>query len=366
MSHKTSAAKKLLSVAGGALRATSDAHAAGSSGRDDDDGRRRRDRNCRSGSGDGGGASCPAVSRQLPEEFDLFAHRMQADDWADTHARSQPAMAALMRQRICGRASALWLGDWGGAAGTAAREAAAAAVAGKLFCFVLYNIPDRDCGLYSKGGAGGAAQYLAWVRGIADAVGRTGARGIFVVEPDALAHTVAMSDGAARARKETLAKACRELRRKCPAAYIYLDVGHPRWHPPGCILGVLQDMAVWGDVDGLAINVSNSCTTQVCYEYGMRVTTGLRENVGFVIDTSRNGAGPPPATGEAQWANPPSLRLGTCGSTKYAREKRLSSRLHAVLWIKAPGESDGAVNGAPPAGHLWPTGVKRLLGDPSL
>jgi endoglucanase len=50
---------------------------------------------------------------------------------------------------------------------------------------VLYNIPGRDCGSYSAGGAENTAAYEAWINAIAVAIGNQ--KAVIVLEPDSLA-----------------------------------------------------------------------------------------------------------------------------------------------------------------------------------
>jgi endoglucanase len=50
---------------------------------------------------------------------------------------------------------------------------------------VLYNIPGRDCGSYSAGGAENTADYETWIDAIAGAIGRQ--KVVIILEPDALA-----------------------------------------------------------------------------------------------------------------------------------------------------------------------------------
>ena len=51
--------------------------------------------------------------------------------------------------------------------------------------FVLYNIPGRDCGSYSAGGAENTADYETWIDAITAALGSQ--KAVIVLEPDALA-----------------------------------------------------------------------------------------------------------------------------------------------------------------------------------
>src|SRR5580704_3568296 len=50
---------------------------------------------------------------------------------------------------------------------------------------VLYNIPGRDCGSYSAGGAEDTADYETWIDAIAAAIGNQ--KVVIILEPDALA-----------------------------------------------------------------------------------------------------------------------------------------------------------------------------------
>jgi endoglucanase len=52
--------------------------------------------------------------------------------------------------------------------------------------FVLYNIPGRDCGSYSAGGAQNTADYETWIDAVAEAIGSQ--KVVIVLEPDALAN----------------------------------------------------------------------------------------------------------------------------------------------------------------------------------
>jgi endoglucanase len=56
---------------------------------------------------------------------------------------------------------------------------------GAVPVLVLYDIPGRDCGSYSAGGAENTAEYEAWVDAIAAAIGSQ--KVVIVLEPDSLA-----------------------------------------------------------------------------------------------------------------------------------------------------------------------------------
>ena len=53
---------------------------------------------------------------------------------------------------------------------------------------VAYNIPNRDCGQYSSGGAEDEDAYRSFVQQMADGIG--GTKSVVILEPDALAQTL--------------------------------------------------------------------------------------------------------------------------------------------------------------------------------
>src|SRR5439155_100801 len=124
-----------------------------------------------------------------------------------------------------------------------------------------------------------------------------------------------------------------------------LAAGNAAWQPAGVMAARLRSAGI-GAARGFALNVSNFRSTADSEAYGLAVSAALGGGVPFVIDTSRNGAGPAPGN---VWCNPPGRGLGTPPTTDTGRPL-----VDAYLWVKAPGESDGACNGGPPAGTWWP------------
>lgn len=76
---------------------------------------------------------------------------------------------------------------------------------------------------------------------------------------------------------------------------------------------------------------------------------GTEEGTHFVINTSRNGLGPWLADDPETWCNPPGRALGETPTVETA-----DPLVDAYLWIKRPGESNGACRGAPEAGMWYP------------
>ncbi len=242
----------------------------------------------------------------------------------------------VLLERIATRPQAAWIGDWTEA--SAAREQVAALTgaaheAGEVAVLVVYAIPGRDCGLHSAGGVE-QSEYATWIDTVASGiVGEP----IVVLEPDALAQLGAC-DGQGD-RVGLLAYAARSLHEA--GARVYLDAGHSGWHP---VAETARRLALVGTehLAGFALNTSNYQTTADERAYGEQVsaaTGGLR----FVVDTSRNGNG-----SNGEWCNPRGRALG-----EPPRLVDDGTALDALLWVKSPGESDGACNGGPQAGAWW-------------
>ena len=94
---------------------------------------------------------------------------------------------------------------------------------------------------------------------------------------------------------------------------------------------------------GFSVNVAAFETTARAVAYG-RAISRRTGGAHFVIDTSRNGAGPAgPATG----ATPPAAPSASFPTTQTG-----DPLVDAFLWVKRPGESDGTCNGGPARRHL--------------
>ncbi|RII15720.1 Endoglucanase A precursor [Streptomyces sp. YIM 130001] len=253
--------------------------------------------------------------------------------------------AELIR-RIADQPTAVWpAGDDPGPAIKAAREGAAKN--GRTAVLVAYNIPHRDCGQHSAGGATSEEFYRQWIGAFADNI--EDAKAMVILEPDALPH---VADGCTPAedhdqRFRLMAEAVERLKKQ-PGVKVYLDAGNPAWiNDPGKLAQPLWQSGL-AKADGFALNVSNFQQDEANKEYGRRLSK-LVGDKHFVIDTSRNGNGPlSGAPGEA-WCNPPGRALGTRPTTDTG-----DPLVDAYLWIKRPGESDGACRGGPQAGRWWP------------
>lgn len=279
----------------------------------------------------------------------------QAAAWRAT----RPADAAQM-ERLAKLPTARWIGDVEDFTELTKYFSEVKAL-DKTAVVVLYNIPGRDCGLYSAGGAETVKAYKSFVDGVAGAMGD--ASGIVIIEPDALAQLEETGpDGKAcltpekkAQRNDMLSYAVTTLKAS-PERFVYLDAGNSAW---GIDAGVMADRLKAAGVesaDGFSLNVSNFRSSDDTTAYGNMLADKL-PGKGYVVDTSRNGLGhftnqDRPGFG---WCNPPGRALGHYPTVTTGRD-----RVDAFLYIKIPGESDGMdadplkCFGGPPAGQWNP------------
>ena len=275
-----------------------------------------------------------------------------------------------------------------------------AAHARRLPVLVAYNIPYRDCALYSAGGAADASAYLAWIRGFAAGVGDRQA--IVILEPDGLGvipwhRTLAGEleacrpegqDESAARRRYAMLSAAVDIFAALPNVLTYLDGTGSSWLAPGEIAARLIRANV-ARTAGFFLNVSNFESDDRVVPYARWVSdcvalvtggrlapqdcpsqhrpanfhdsstwrrtdlayarlfrqTGMRRDprrqLHAVIDTSRNGRGswhaPAGRYRDAEtWCNPPGRGLG-----RQPTPNSGEPLIDAFLWIKIPGESDG-------------------------
>ena len=231
-----------------------------------------------------------------------------------------------------------------------------ATATGTTAVIVLYNIPHRDGGQYSAGGAKDAATYRAWVDKIAAKVAST--QTYFIVEPDGVA--MGMDAALQTERWSLLTYAVNKLG-TLPNAKVYLDGGTPGWKTPAQMAPRLRSAGV-ASADGIAVNTSNFRFTSENVTYANAIVAALGGGKGIVIDTSRNGNGryTGPAITEP-WCNPPGRGLG-----QHPTSSTGVAGIDAYLWIKRPGGSDGACRGNPPAGDYMPEYALQMIRDTQL
>jgi endoglucanase len=227
-------------------------------------------------------------------------------------------------------------------AGAVAKYTGAAQAAGSMPVLALYAIPHRDCGSFAAGGFATAAAYRAWIDGIASGLGASPAA--IILEPDALDMADCLSPDQRQERFGLVRYAVETLTHD-PAAAVYIDAGHSRWLSADEIAARLNQVGV-DHARGFSLNTSNFYATDEEIGYGEAVSA-LTNGAHYVIDTSRNGAGPAPDA-PLNWCNPGGRALGAPPTAATA-----GAHADAYLWIKRPGDSDGACGrGEPGPGHF--------------
>lgn len=277
--------------------------------------------------------------------------------WVEAHPTDQ--RAGTIRTRIADRTTVKWFGGWNtDVRADVDRYVGAAAAAGQLPTLVAYNIPGRDCGGASGGGAEDARAYKEWMDRFIAGIARRPA--IVILEPDAVAQADVEQNCLTAERREArfdmLWYANQHLDAQGPHVRTYLDAGNATWTlgagraddpaDGGIGLSDMADMLGRSGIflaDGVAVNVSHYHSTDVSNDYGRRLAARVEERLGtdttWVVDTSRNGNGAYTVPGDESsglvgFCNPPLRRLGPSsqvgeGGAAY------------YLWIKNPGDSDG-------------------------
>lgn len=344
-------------------------------------------------------ATSAAGSYEMPRGAGIFVDPHSTTKLAAAGLEGRAGRDALLLSRI---ASASWF-----TSGTPEIVEAKvrdlvdrATAAGQIPVLVAYNIPYRDCALYSAGGARDGAAYLAWMKGFASGIGER--RAIVILEPDGLGiipwhrtldgtvehcQPAGQDSRAADARYEQLRGAVAILA-DLPDVRLYLDGTGSSWLAPGEAANRLIKADV-ARTAGFFLNVSNfesdtrvvpyarwvsdcialvtrggidprDCPSQYAPADFKDDTTwgatdaaydGLFEKAGVrrdpvsqkhaVIDTSRNGRGSwHPPVGKyldaEVWCNPPDRGLGRRPALETG-----NPYVDSFLWIKIPGESDG-------------------------
>lgn len=288
----------------------------------------------------------PAPVMRLVDESNPLAGRpfyVDPISSAMVAAKNNPSSPEL--RTIANTPSSFWLDEAfsaGRVAGTVSRYAGAAQAAGAMPIFTLYAIPHRDCGSYMAGGFGSADSYRGWVDAVAAGLGSMPAA--IILEPDALAMAGCLSADQQQERFGLMSYAVDALTRD-PAAVVYVDAGHSRWTSADVMASRLEQAGI-AKARGFSLNTANFYTTDEEIGYGEAIS-GMTGGAHYVIDTSRNGAGP--ASGVAlDWCNPPGRALGAAPTTATA-----GAHADAYLWVKRPGESDGSCNaGDAPGGRF--------------
>ncbi|GAB7046798.1 glycoside hydrolase family 9 protein [Catenuloplanes indicus] len=262
-------------------------------------------------------------------------------------ANPNDSRIAAIRTNLASKPGARWFGDWSGdvrAATDAYVDGATAA--GKVPILVAYNIPKRDCDGQSAGGAANAAAYRTWITEFA--AGVAGRPAIVVLEPDAVTQIDCLSQTQITERYGLVSHAINAFSGQ---AWTYLDAGNAGWIAADEMATRLTAAGI-ANAHGFAVNTANFWPTADSTTYANAINAGLTTAKPFVIDTSRNGNGH-----KGDWCNPAGVKLGDTSRVN-------ASGAEMLLWLKVPGDSDGADCGriqGLPAGTFSPDYAMWLI-----
>jgi endoglucanase len=262
-------------------------------------------------------------------------------------ARGATTEAAAART-IAAQPVAIWLSGYYSNSELVAlinRNIVAAEKLGTTPVFVTYNIPGRDCGSYSAGGAKTDAEYLRWNQLVADTL--RGHRAVVLVEPDSLGHLSTCPEQIPT-REATLKSAVTAFYNASIPAY--LDGGNSNWVKAPVMAERLRASGI-SKARGFYTNVANYRTEAQEKAYAENLSKLSGDNVHYIIDNSRNGTG-----WKGTWCNAPGSGLG-----RTPRVALNGTKIDAFLWVKTPGASDGPCNGGPGPGKWYGTYAVDLV-----
>ncbi|MEU6861023.1 glycoside hydrolase family 6 protein [Glycomyces sp. NPDC046736] len=275
----------------------------------------------------GAGAQDAAQSQALWTNPDTQAARWVSLNPGDSRA-------AVIDERIAQTPAGNWFTQHNPSTiqGQVAEVVAAAAADNAAPILVVYNIPNRDCGGHSGGGAPSHQAYREWVD--AFAAGLSGPAYI-VLEPDTLPHNCS-NETERQEINQSLTHAVQAIKNADSQAKVYIDIGHSAWLAPATAAQRLQDAGVQY-ADGFALNTSNYRTSEESAGYAQQIQGIIGSDKRAVIDTSRNGNGPL----GSEWCDPEGRAIGNYPTTSTG-----NSAVDAYLWVKLPGEADGCAGSA--------------------
>ena len=247
--------------------------------------------------GAGTAASSGVGSRPLPAGTKFYVDPAgDAAKQAIADVKKHDPHGALAMAKLASWPEAQWFTDGTPAQVTASvhRLVRAAAAQRQVPVLVAYNVPLRDCGLYSSGGAQSDADYRAWIDAMVAGLGA--GRSVVIVEPDGLANLPSdcgpdtdPSGALSAGRIADLNYAVTRLETN-PGASVYLDAGNSAWRSVGDIAARLIQAGV-ARSQGFSLNVSNTWPTSANNHYGSWVA----QCIWFAT------AGPDWAAGHPEW-----------------------------------------------------------------
>lgn len=255
--------------------------------------------------------------------------------------------------RIAGTAQARWVGDW--MVNTRVSDIArnlysAADETDRIPLIALSGDPGAECGIVDAAAA--AAEYRALVEAVVETLPDYEVDAWFILEPGAIS-SLGNCDGQGD-RIAMLNDAITIL--ADAGATVYVDAGSSR----GIDAATAADRLAQLDLDrvaGIAIGTGSYDPLDVEVPRGDEILALLKDagfdDLGYVVDTSRNGAG----TVVDETCNPEGQAIG--------KAPRLvgEGNLDAYVWVKRPGESDGTCRVGIEEGQFAPSLAVELASN---
>ena len=218
-----------------------------------------------------------------------------------------------------------------------------AQAAGKKGLIAIYDIPSRDLGNFSKGGAGSGDAYLAHIKETAQAIGNRKAD--VILEPDALSDSSRMDPAAGSARRQLMHQAVDILTAQ-PNTTVSIAAGGPGWAAPAQVADMLIESGV-GKTRNFSVGESSFTPTNQLMAYGDAVVAELEKRgvtgVHYSVETGRNGV-EGNASGVASWAEMDGAASGTRPTLDQAVIN--NPNVSQFNWVKTPWQADGRIAAA--------------------
>ena len=303
-------------------------------------------------------SSCVSLAASASDSFYINPNSSAAQ-WVKAHP--DDPRANTINAAIAQVPSAMWFTGTSQShdslAQSVSRYVSAAGQAQQVSLLVAYNLPGRDCsGGASAGGASDAQNYREWIDHFISGIGNQPA--VVVLEPDALADSDCLTPAKRQERLALIHYALQQFQQHAAKTEVYLDAGNAGWKPADAMADLLNAAGITL-AQGFALNVSNFYRLEQSTGYGKAVNARLAARYGYrksmLIDTGRSGNG----SDNAEWCNPPGRKIGSLPG-------KISGDVMAI-WVKQPGDSDGAsspnadCHHGPAAGVFSPELAVRLI-----
>ncbi len=277
----------------------------------------------------------PAASAgSLPAATPFYTDpNSQAARWVA--ANPNDSRAAAINSRIAQTPSGIWFANFTPSTVASSVRSPASSAGGKTPVLAIYQIPNRDCGGASAGGAPDISSYKGYIDNFASGLGS--APVVIILEPDSVALTTCLNSSTLADRNSGLSYAGAKLKSADPNAKVYLDAGHSAWNSAsGAGQPAAPPPAYSTPTASSPTSPTSTRRQRGQLRQGGAGCAGQPGQPARRRRHRRNGNGPT-ATG----ATRPGRGLGVIPDGQHRRRA-----IDAFLWVKPPGEADGCADAA--------------------